>query len=59
MNKSNKTFTFELHKGDSKETVPACKAIETVDFAYIDGGHSYETVKADFENLKHIPVSCV
>jgi len=53
---SNKTFTFELHKGDSKVTVPACKAIKDADFAYIDGGHSYETVKQDYENLKHIPI---
>ena len=51
-----KTFTYELHKGDSKVTVPACKAVKDADFAYIDGGHSYETVKQDYENLKHIPV---
>lgn len=57
MKAKNKKFTFELHKGDSKETVPACKAVKKADFAYIDGGHSYETVKADYENLKHIPIN--
>ena len=56
MKEQGKTFTFELHKGDSKKTVPACKKVKKADFAYIDGGHSYETVKADFENLKHIPI---
>jgi len=56
MAKSGKTFTFELHKGDSKLTVPACESVKKADFAYIDGGHSYETVKADYDNLKHIPI---
>ena len=55
MHKSNKTFTFELHKGDTKKTLPLASAINEADFAYIDGGHSYETVKSDFENLRHIP----
>lgn len=57
MIKTGKEFTFELHKGDSKKTLPACKSLKKADFAYIDGGHSYETVKADWEAVKkHIPV---
>ena len=57
MARTNKFFSFELHKGDSKKTVPACKKLKEADFAYIDGGHSYETVKADWENVKdHVPV---
>lgn len=55
MHKSGKSFTFELHKGDTKKTLPLASAINEADFAYIDGGHSYETVKSDFENLRHIP----
>lgn len=56
MKEKGKQFTFKLHKGDSKKTLANCKAIKKADFAYIDGGHSYETVKSDFEKLKHIPV---
>jgi predicted O-methyltransferase YrrM len=57
MVKTGKEFTFELYKGDSKKTLPACERLKDVDFAYIDGGHSYETVKADWENIKdYIPV---
>lgn len=55
MKEQGKTFTFKLHKGDTKKTLAKCKAIKKADFAFIDGGHSYETVKSDFENLKHIP----
>lgn len=57
MLKTNKVFTFELHKGDTKKTLKECKAIKDADFAYIDGGHSYETVKNDYDLLKHIPVT--
>jgi hypothetical protein len=57
MSRTEKKFTYELHKGDSKKTVPACAKLKEADFAYIDGGHSYETVKADWENIKeHVPV---
>jgi hypothetical protein len=56
MKEQGKTFTFKLHKGDTKETLKACKAVKKADFAYIDGGHSYETVKSDYENLKHVPI---
>jgi len=56
MFEKGKEFTFELYKGDTKQTLKDCESVKGADFAYIDGGHSYETVKADFENLKHIPV---
>lgn len=56
MFEQGKEFTFELFKGDTKQTLKDCESIKNADFAYIDGGHSYETVKSDFENLKHIPV---
>lgn len=52
-----KEFTFELHKGDSKETmVKAKESLANANFAYIDGGHSEETVFSDYANLKHCPV---
>jgi hypothetical protein len=57
MQKTNKVFTFELYKGDTKKTLKECEGIKDADFAYIDGGHSYETVKNDYDLLKHIPVT--
>jgi hypothetical protein len=50
-----KTFTWELHKGDTKKTL-AQADLSKVDFAYLDGGHSYDTVKADFGAVAHVPV---
>lgn len=55
MLEKNKKFTFELHKGDSKKTLPNVDVTNNT-FAYIDGGHSDETVNSDYENLKHVPV---
>ena len=57
MEEKNKTFTFSLLKGDSKETMPkAKKELKKTDFAFIDGGHSEETILSDYENLMHVPV---
>lgn len=56
MKEKDKEFTFNLYKGDTKETLPACKEAQEADFAYIDGGHSYETVKSDYENLNKVPI---
>ena len=56
MSKVNKEFTYDLFKGDTKETLDNASIVKDADFAYIDGGHSYETVKSDFKNLKHIPI---
>lgn len=52
-------FSFLLKKGNTLQTLqgparsgdPAFPAT----FAYIDGGHSYETTKSDYEALKHVP----
>jgi len=50
--KLGKTFEYVLHEGDTKDTL---KEKMDADFVFIDGGHSYETVKHDFEMLKHNP----
>jgi len=57
MKEQNKEFTYELHKGDSKQTLVDHKeAVAKANFAYIDGGHSDATVASDYENLKHCDV---
>lgn len=55
MSENNKEFTFSLHKGDTKDTLKGSKHLD-VDLAYIDGGHSYETVKSDYDHLSSVPV---
>jgi tetrahydromethanopterin S-methyltransferase subunit F len=52
---ANKKFSFTLHCGNTKETMKG-KRFDDVDFAYIDGGHSYDTVKNDYSFLKDVPV---
>jgi predicted O-methyltransferase YrrM len=49
---ANPGFTFELVKGDTNETLSSF-AFPKVDLAYIDGGHSVETIENDYNNLKH------
>ena len=41
----------EILKGDSKRILPKIDLSE-VDYVFIDGGHSYETVKTDLNNCK-------
>ena len=41
----------EILKGDSKKILPKIDLTE-VDYVFIDGGHSYETVKSDLNNCK-------
>jgi hypothetical protein len=45
----------QLFKGNTKETLKNnIQNLPAVDYAYIDGGHSYETVKNDFEYVQQI-----
>lgn len=54
--RSGKIFTFRLIKGNTNVTLPSAKEhLASATFAYIDGGHSYETVLSDYEALKHVP----
>jgi hypothetical protein len=57
MKEKDKTFTFDLYKGDSKKTLKKHRSkLKNVSFAFIDGGNSEETKKADYDNLDHVPV---
>jgi len=44
----NKKFKFKLVQGLTQDTLPQ----DTYDFVYIDGGHSYETVKHDYYKVQ-------
>ena len=46
-------FEFKLVKGDTKATLTQQKDF---DIAYLDGGHSFETVKHDYNMCKQLPV---
>lgn len=61
--KKGKTFTYYLMKGNSKEKLKILKDDSLCnlynikpDFVFIDGGHSTETVRSDYEMCKDIPV---
>ena len=53
--KENKEFTFQLTKGNVRETLLK-KDIKDVDFALIGSGNSIETVKTEYKILKDVPV---
>lgn len=56
MARKGKTFNYMLTKGNTLTTLPELKDnLADFTFAYIDGGHSYETVASDYKNLAHIP----
>lgn len=50
--KRHSNFSYELIKGFTTDTLVE----QTVDWAFIDGGHSYETVKHDHLKLKNSKV---
>ena len=41
-------ITFDLIRGNTRDTLQPA----TYDFVYIDGGHSYETVRHDFSQIR-------
>ena len=50
------TFDYTLIKGNTLETLPtSSKVVADATFAYIDGGHSYETTASDYKHLAHVP----
>jgi len=57
--KDNKTFTFNLTKGNVRETLDRLlktEEINDVDLALIGSGNSKETVEAEYKVLQHVPV---
>ena len=55
MKENGKEFTFRLIAGNTRDSMKGVR-FDDVDFAYIDGGHSYETVKSDYSFLTNVPV---
>jgi hypothetical protein len=62
----NPGFTYDLIRGNTRETLPKNKKLkwqdpvtgettklEDADFSYIDGGHSIETIQSDYNALKN------
>jgi hypothetical protein len=52
---SSLNVKFRLFKGDTRETLTRnVPNLPKMDLIYIDGGHSYKTVKSDWENVKKL-----
>lgn len=49
---ANPGFSWELFAGNSRETLPNFKFEPEETFAFIDGGHSIETIRSDFSCLE-------
>lgn len=45
-------YNVQLFKGNTRETLPLFN--EPVDFVWLDGGHSVETIRSDWENVKRV-----
>jgi hypothetical protein len=44
---------IQLHKGNTRETLTNVKSqLEDIELVYIDGGHSYDTVRSDYEKIR-------
>lgn len=46
---------FALHRGNTRETLPKwieSDEFEPFDFAFIDGGHSVETINSDYKHIR-------
>jgi predicted O-methyltransferase YrrM len=52
--RSGLNFTWELTKGDTRETLKDKNYEE--DFVFIDGGHTIETIANDYEHVKNCKV---
>jgi len=56
MSRKGLTFDYSLIKGNTLQTLPNSRqVVKEVTFAFIDGGHSYDTTKSDYLNLAHVP----
>ena len=45
-------YKAQLFKGNTRETLKWFKPELPVDFLWLDGGHSVETIRSDWENIK-------
>ena len=53
--KLNNYNRVRLFKGDTKVTLPKfVKEKIKIDFAFIDGGHSFNTINSDWKNVNQI-----
>lgn len=43
-----------LFKGNTNETLPAAATLPQMDIIYVDGGHSIETIKNDWEHVQKL-----
>lgn len=52
-------FNVELHKGNTRETLATFD--KPVDFVWLDGGHSVDTIRSDWENVRRVakPGACI
>lgn len=48
----NPGFSYALHKGNTRQLFKDIEFTSDVDLAFIDGGHSVETIRNDYEALK-------
>ena len=55
MKTKGKTFTWELHKGNVRNTLKK-KNIKNIDFAFIGSGNSIKTVKHEYAALNKVPI---
>ncbi len=55
LNKLKRLKNINLIKGDTKLSLPKfIKSIKDIDFVFIDGGHSFKTIKNDWRNVSKI-----
>lgn len=45
-------FDAHLIKGNTRETLPAFKPDKPIEFVWLDGGHSVDTIRSDWEAIK-------
>jgi predicted O-methyltransferase YrrM len=50
--KSKTKAKINIHVGYTKDTLPKFKPDKPIDFIYIDGGHSLETIQGDWDGVK-------
>ena len=47
-------FPHKLIMGNTRKTLPKFKPDRPIDFVFIDGGHSVETIPSDWENVEKL-----